>query len=151
VFALGLLAVGVLCALIVVGRRPSDSSAQRRRPTPVETKSDTTTKTTTAAAPTVGTSTSATTSTASAGTNQLRFIARDDTWVSVRRGSSSGAVLFEGTMLANETKTFTGEAFRVRFGAAANVIARLNGQPLSLPGGTYSATITQAGLGPRSP
>lgn len=53
-------------------------------------------------------------------------------------------------MLAHDTRTFTGTSFRVRFGAAANLIARLNGQPLRLPGGTYSATITRTGLGSRS-
>jgi hypothetical protein len=59
-------------------------------------------------------------------------------------------VLYEGTLPAGAARTFSGTSFDVRFGAAANVEATLNGKPLRLPGGTYSVTIGRAGLGPRT-
>jgi hypothetical protein len=58
--------------------------------------------------------------------------------------------MFEGTLRAGESKTFSGSDFRVRFGGAANVEAVLNGKPLPLPSGTYSVTVGPGGLGPRS-
>lgn len=76
--------------------------------------------------------------------------ARSDTWVSVRKASRTGPVLFEGTMAGGDTRTFKGVSLSVRFGAAANVEATLNGRPLPLPGGTYSVQIGRSGLGPRS-
>jgi hypothetical protein len=80
----------------------------------------------------------------------LHIAARDDTWLSIRRDSSTGDVLFEGTLAKGDTRTFTAKQFSVRFGAAANVAATLNGKALPLPGGTYSATIDRRGLGARS-
>ena len=151
VFVVALIAIGVLCALIVAGPRPSDSAA-RRSPTPEPPATSTAASRPTTAA-SIRPTTTTTTTTTNAGPSsatELRLTARADTWVSVRQATSSGPVLFEGTMLAHATKTFTGTSFAVRFGAAANVIARLNGHALSLPGGTYSATITRSGLGPRS-
>lgn len=73
-----------------------------------------------------------------------------DTWLSVRRDTASGDVLFEGTLASGDSRSFSGAKFAVRFGAAANVRAHLNGKSLPLPSGTYSTTITSAGLGPRS-
>jgi len=81
---------------------------------------------------------------------RLQLTARVDTWVSVRRGSSTGIVLFEGTMAGGSSRTFTGTILALRFGAAANVSAKLNGRPLALPGGTYSVDVSRNGLGPRS-
>ncbi|MGZ4371983.1 MAG: DUF4115 domain-containing protein [Gaiellaceae bacterium] len=112
------------------------------------------TPTTTAVLPTTATTV---TSTPAAPTTsnppesiRLRLTARADTWLSVRRGSATGPLLYEGTLTAGASRSFSGDAFRVRFGAAANVSAELDGEPLHLPGGTYSATITTAGVGDRS-
>ena len=80
----------------------------------------------------------------------LRIEALQDTWISVKQSSSSGTLLYEGTLAAGAGKTFTGTVFWVRFGAASNVLATLNGRALALPGGTYSVPITSAGLGARS-
>jgi hypothetical protein len=59
-------------------------------------------------------------------------------------------VLFEGTLVKGDSRSLTAPKFHVRFGAAANVAATLNGKPLSLPGGTYSVDIGSSGLGTRS-
>jgi len=80
----------------------------------------------------------------------LRLTARNDTWLSVRSSSSGRRVLYEGTLAAGAARTFSGTSFEVRFGAAANVEATLNGKALPLPGGTYSVTVGRQGLGGRT-
>ena len=81
---------------------------------------------------------------------RLQVTAKDDTWLSIRRGSATGSVLFEGTLAKGDSRSYTATQFHVRFGAAANVSAKLDGKPLPLPGGTYSVDIGSGGLGPRS-
>jgi len=83
-----------------------------------------------------------------AHTTRLRLTATADTWLSVRLLSARGRVLFEGTLPAGSSRTFTGAAFWARFGAASNILATVDGRQLRLPGGTYSARITGRGLGP---
>jgi hypothetical protein len=68
------------------------------------------------------------------------------TWFEVRDGSSTAKLLFTGIVPAGETHSFSGQALWVRFGSASNVEALLNGKPLDLGDGTYSATITGKGL-----
>jgi hypothetical protein len=145
VFAVGLAVVAALVFLIVAGRNPSGSTAPRVRTGTVSTSTG---APTTTALPT----TTSPTALAPAGRQQarLRLTAQADTWRSGHRDSPSGDLLFEGTLAAGNTKTFAGTAFGVRFGSAANVVASVNGKTLSLPSGTYSATITSAGLGRRS-
>ena len=163
--------IGALLAIVVFGRAKSSPSAAPPAQTAVSTtagprigtalnrttthgtttapaRTTTSVRTTTAATTTGATSTAATTTASPPLTLRLRAL--QDTWVSVQRSSSSGTVLYEGTLAAGESKTFTGTVFWVRFGAASNVSATLDGQPLTLPGGTYSAPITSAGLGKRS-
>jgi hypothetical protein len=119
--------------------------------TPTTTERTTTTApTTTSPTTTSPTTTPAVTTTGTGSQTRLAVTARADTWVSIRRDTPTGAVLFEGTLAAGDSRSFSGAKFAVRFGAAANVQAKLDGRPLSLPGGTYSTTITRAGLGPRS-
>jgi cytoskeletal protein RodZ len=163
VFSVGIAVTVALVALILVGRdpkTPDSRSAALTRPAttataPVTSTRPTTTRpaTTTTSAPQTTTTaarppTAATTTQATQPAVRLRLTARSDTWLSVRR--AGGAVLYQGTLPGGESKTFAGERFEVRFGAAANVQATLNGKSLSLPGGTYSVTVGESGLGPRS-
>ena len=76
----------------------------------------------------------------------LSLVAAHDTWVEVRSGSAAGTILFAGTLGAGTRKTFTAPALWARFGAAADVAARLNGRTLQLPAGTYNALFTAAGF-----
>jgi len=77
---------------------------------------------------------------------KLSLVAAHDTWVEVRSGSAAGTILFTGTLGAGTRKTFTAPALWARFGAAADVAARLNGRTLQLPAGTYNARFTAAGF-----
>jgi hypothetical protein len=81
----------------------------------------------------------------------LLLAARSDTWISVQSGSSTGPFLWQGTLPTGKSKRFTATSFWVRFGAAADVSATLDGTVLALPGGTYSAPITSDGLGAKTP
>ena len=149
VFVLGAAIAGLLVALIVIDRTPR-TPASRPAVATLSTTTTTAGRTTTRAAP-IPTTTALTSTRAAAPPPavKLRLTARADTWLSVRR-SRSGRVLYQGTLAAGASRTFSGERFEVRFGAAANVQARLNGKPLPLPGGTYSVVVGASGLGPRS-
>jgi hypothetical protein len=155
VFSLGIAITAALLVLIVLGRDPA-TPASRGSPTAQHaTRPPTTTAptATTTAATTTAVSALPTTTTRTpvpAPPVRLRLTARDDTWLSVRRTSSSGTVLYQGTLAAGASRTFSGERFEIRFGAAANVQATLNGKPLALPGGTYSVSVGGSGLGARS-
>jgi hypothetical protein len=148
-FFLGIAVTVALLALIVFdhrstthGTRPAAATLPRTTTAPPATTTRQTVPTTTA------------TATRKPPTAQppvrLRLTARADTWLSVRRTSGAGGLLYRGTLAKGATRTFSGSSFQVRFGAAANVAATLNGRPLSLPGGTYSVTVGQSGLGPRA-
>jgi hypothetical protein len=143
VFWLGIGVVVALVALIVVGgsAKAPVGRAEAAEPTPTATVvTPASTQPTTTAKPKPPPAPAPIT---------LRLAARNDTWLSVRT-SSGHTVLYEGTLPAGAARTFSGTSFDVRFGAAANVEATLNGKPLRLPGGTYSVTIRRAGLGPRT-
>jgi cytoskeletal protein RodZ len=159
VFVAGLLLIGLLIAAIVLRPKTADPSAvsphtttavQRPAATTVTPPPITSTSAETTTTSATTTTAATTTTTNAAGTIELRVAARDDTWISIRQDSPTGNVLFEGTLTKGDSRTYTATQFHVRFGAAANVAATLNGKTLALPGGTYSATITQAGLGPRT-
>jgi hypothetical protein len=148
IFLLGLIAAGVLVALIVTRPRDSGTAGSPRLDT--QAPAVTTTSTTTTGQTVTTATTAPATTTTAAGPVSLRLAAKADTWLDVRRSSPTGELLYQGTLAGGDSRTFTGSRFRVRFGAAANVSATLNGKPLPLPGGTYSVTIGSAGLGKRS-
>jgi len=156
VFSLGIAIIGVLLAVIVVGRSPGKDASPATATTASSTAPAASTSaqeslaTTTASAPTTVLETTTVAARRQAPFT-LRVAARDDTWLSIRRGSATGDVLFEGTLAKGDSRRYTATRFHVRFGAAANVTATLDGKPLQLPGGTYSATIDGRGLGARSP
>lgn len=81
-----------------------------------------------------------------AGVVSLLLTARADTWLEIRSGSSTGPVLYNGTLPAASTKAFRARLLWARFGAAANLSARLNGKSFRLPSGTYDATFDDRGL-----
>jgi hypothetical protein len=152
-FLAGLIAIALLAALVVWERGSRDPPTRRAaavvgaqtRPTGPTTR----TSTTSALPAGTGTTTREQPTDAPALT-RLRLTARSDTWMTVHQTSRTGPVLFEGTLGGGETRTFAGVSFSVRFGAAANVDATLNGRPLPLPGGTYTVEIDSTGLGARS-
>jgi hypothetical protein len=156
-FGLGIAIIGVLLAVIVVGRKPSGNASPATPTTAPTTLHLTSTsrqheapQTTTVSAPTTTVLETTTIAGRRPAALTLHVAARDDTWLSIRRDSTTGDVLFEGTLTKGDSRTFTAKQFSVRFGAAANVAATLNGKALPLPGGTYSATIDGRGLGARS-
>ena len=152
-FWLGIGVAVALVALIVLGGSPKTpvDRAVAAPPTPTATTTATPAPPTTQPAATVPTTTAAPPKPTPVPTAvTLRLQARNDTWLSVRRTSSGRKLLYEGTLAAGAAQTFSGTSFEVRFGAAANVEATLNGKPLALPGGTYSVTVGRAGLGPRT-
>ncbi len=158
-FFLGLCALGVIVALIALratqasvplvhaGRTATviTTRAAKTASSPRTTQAPTTHPTYTGTAET-GTVESATTS-APTSVELVLTASRGDTWIAVRSRSAHGKALFQGTLAKGRTRTFNDHVLWVRFGAAANVDARLNGHPLSLPSGTLSVMITPRGLG----
>jgi hypothetical protein len=67
-------------------------------------------------------------------TARLALVANRGTcWLSVRRGSQNGALLYERTLQLGEKVQFTGKRLWVRLGAPWNVDATRNGKRLALP------------------
>jgi hypothetical protein len=61
---------------------------------------------------------------------------RGDCWVEVRAGSSTGRLLYEGTLAAGNSIRFNREKLWLRLGAASNVDVVVNGRPSEVPPGT---------------
>jgi hypothetical protein len=115
--------------------------------------------TTTATTPTATTTTTIAPSTSSqavitptpASTNaalvSLVFTAaRGDTWIEIRARSSTGKVIYTGTMSQGTSKDFTARTLWASFGAASNLDATINGKALQLPGGTYNGLFDRNGF-----
>jgi hypothetical protein len=66
----------------------------------------------------------------------------------VRSVSAQGPVLFEGVLTAGAIRRFAGSRLWLRVGAGANLDARVNGRPLNLLAGTFTALVTPGGLRP---
>ena len=79
---------------------------------------------------------------------RLTLTAIADTWVEIRSGSAGGDVIYSGILRQGTAKRFRSTHLWASFGAAANLTARLNGKPLHLPPGTYSALVGARGLKP---
>src|SRR5262245_26484423 len=79
---------------------------------------------------------------------RLTLGATADSWIEARSGSADGDVLYSGIIPQGSVKRFSSWRVWVRFGAAANLTARLNGGSLQLPPGTYSAFVGARGLRP---
>jgi hypothetical protein len=149
IFGIGALAITALVALIVLemtGRFATRQThaATRRAASPTattaadtKTTSETTAETTAAPEPPKPPS----------GIT-LRLKANADTWVEIRAGSADGDVLYSGILLQGDARRFRSTRVWASFGAASNLTARLNGNPLQLPPGTYSALVSGRGLQP---
>lgn len=73
---------------------------------------------------------------------------RGDCWLQVRRGSSTGKLLYDGFLYQGAREDFRGSRLWVRFGNAGNVNVTLNGDPLAgIPAGTSDVLVTPAGIG----
>jgi hypothetical protein len=162
IFGIGVLAIAALVALIVL--QTTDLFETRDRPAtarPVTTAAattgaasqapppaTTTPETTTAPQTTTGETTAPPEPPRIASGVRLRLSATVDTWVEIRSGSADGDVLYSGILPQGSAKRFRSTRLWASFGAASNLTARLNGKPLHLPPGTYSALVGARGLGP---
>jgi hypothetical protein len=66
---------------------------------------------------------------------------RGDCWVEVRVGSSSGEILYAGTLASGGTIKFHREKLWLRLGAASNVDLVVNGRPSEVPPGTVELSV----------
>ncbi len=147
IFGVGALAIAALVALIVLEK--TDRFATRQ--TQAATRSVTTPAATTAAETTTASETTAETTGAPEPPRtpsgiRLRVKANADTWVEIRAGSADGALLYSGILPQGNARRFRSTQLWASFGAASNLTARLNGNPLDLPPGTYRALVTTSGL-----
>jgi hypothetical protein len=156
IFWIGILAIAALVALIVL-EKTTDRFETRRAPAaapPVTTAAASTDAAGPALPPAITSLSTGETTTApkparaAATAVRLKLSATADTWVEVRSGSAAGNVLYSGILTQGSVKRFRDKRVWVRFGAAANLTARLNGRPLHLPPGTYEALVRARGLEP---
>jgi hypothetical protein len=67
---------------------------------------------------------------------------RGDCWMSVRRGSAEGEVLYEGVLASGESLRFTARRLWLRLGAASNVELSINGRAVEgMPAGTVDLVL----------
>jgi hypothetical protein len=57
-------------------------------------------------------------------------------WMEVRLRSSSGRLLYSGTLERGQTKSFVGRKLQLALAHPANVAVRVNGNRVELPTGT---------------
>jgi hypothetical protein len=157
-FAIGALAIAALAALIVLQtatdrfdpRETSGDAAAVTRGTTAEATAST--QPAESAAPQTTAAPDATTgetgAEAASRTARLELTAIADTWVEVRSESAHGEVLYSGVLPQGAEERFRRAHLWASFGAAANLTARLNGRPLKLPAGTYTALVGARGLKP---
>lgn len=73
--------------------------------------------------------------------------ARDDSWVEVRRESSTGRVLFDGIVQKGKSIRVAGHRFWARFGALGNFDLTVNGRPVHPAfNGTVDTLITASAI-----
>jgi hypothetical protein len=136
-FVLGILVIAGLAFWIV--RLHAKQDPPPRHPT--ATVSSPPTTTTAAVLPT----------TTSSGVTWIRLelTGRTATAVTVRRGSSTGRVLYQGTLGAGETRSFAGARLWMHVDTAGDVSATLDGKKLVLPADAGSVEITSGGIEPQ--
>ncbi|MHB8643227.1 MAG: helix-turn-helix domain-containing protein [Gaiellaceae bacterium] len=72
---------------------------------------------------------------------ELTVSARGRCWISVRAGSQTGRVLYEGILDSGTSMRFTERPLWIRFGAPWNVDVRLDGHAVALPSGRTPANL----------
>lgn len=146
IFGIGALAIAALVALIVL----QTTDRFETRDTRAAARPVTTAAATTGAAsqaPPPATTTPPEPPRIASGV-RLTLSATIDAWVEIRSGSADGDVLYSGILPQGSAKRFRSTRLWASFGAASNLTARLNGKPLHLPPGTYSALVGARGLRP---
>jgi hypothetical protein len=71
---------------------------------------------------------------------------RGDCWLEVRQDSSSGKLVYTGTLLKGKSVTAAGKTLWIRFGAPQNVDLKLNGKATAIPSGTYDVLVTRTSV-----
>lgn len=71
---------------------------------------------------------------------------RGPCWLSVRLGSETGRLVYEGTLDPARTVRFSGKRLWIRIGAPWNLLATLNGKPMALPSALGNVMVTPSGL-----
>jgi hypothetical protein len=146
IFGIGALAIAALVALIVLQTTDRfETRDTRAAGRPVTTAAATTGAA--SQAPPPGTTTPPAPPRIASGV-RLTLSATIDAWVEIRSGSADGDVLYSGILPQGSAKRFRSTRLWASFGAASNLTARLNGKPLHLPPGTYSALVGARGLRP---
>jgi hypothetical protein len=143
IFGIGALAIAALVALIVL--QTTDRFETRDTPAAAGPVTTAAARTEEAAQ---GETTAAPEPPRIASGVRLTLSATVDTWVEIRSGSAGGDVLYSGILPQGSAKRFRSTRLWASFGAASNLTAHLNGKPLHLPPGTYSALVGARGLRP---
>lgn len=69
---------------------------------------------------------------------------RGDCWLSVRVGSESGEVLYEGVLMQGDSLRFKRRELWLRLGAASNLEISVDGKPAEVPAGTVDIVLPLA-------
>jgi hypothetical protein len=64
-------------------------------------------------------------------------------WMEVRAASSSGKLLYSGTLELGQRKSFDGRSLQLALAEPQNVLVRLNGNRVDLPAGTTFLVTSQ--------
>jgi hypothetical protein len=67
---------------------------------------------------------------------------RGDCWLEVRQESSTGKVVYVGTLAKGKSVSAAGRKLWIRFGAPQNVDLKLNGKAAAIPSGTLDVLVT---------
>ena len=70
---------------------------------------------------------------------------RGDCWVSLRRDSAAGEVLFEGLLVQGRRARVRGDRIFVRLGAGENVRVTVGGKPRAVPTGLADVVVEASG------
>jgi len=71
---------------------------------------------------------------------------RGPCWLSVRLGSETGRLVYEGTLEQGRTARFSGRRLWIRIGAPWNLAATLKGRAVTLPPALGNIVVTPGGL-----
>jgi helix-turn-helix protein/uncharacterized protein DUF4115 len=79
-------------------------------------------------------------------TVRLRLVARERSWIEVRRGSAQGPVVLQRTLEPGQAVRLRGSRLWLRLGSPWNLEATLGGKRLPLPSGVGNVVVTPTGL-----
>jgi hypothetical protein len=144
-FGAGLVAIALLALAIAhswdrqhsVAAPPAPTTQARRVPTtPIQTR---------AAAETTASTPTTTDATSAAPISLTLTAARGSSWLQVRKGSPTGAILYAGLLTSGSAKSYRAPTLYVRFGQAGNIDASIDRHTRRLRVGTYTARFDSAG------